>query len=394
MSNDTAAANAALPVIDTQAAAATVKEGVRDSSDWLSTHWKEVLIAMAVGTAIVLVLHAFRAFGKWLQHRQGRVGEFGSVLGRAIAQTNSFFMVTVAAKLVIGYAEAPDAVRTVVDFLFTVASVFQAAIWMRELLLGFIERRTEASTRHESLSSALGIIRILVSFALFAIATIVVLDNVGVNVTGLVAGLGVGGIAIGLAAQGIFGDLFAALSIIFDRPFRKGDSIAYDATSGSIENIGLKSTRIRAFTGEERIIANRNLLDKEILNHTQRVHRRGLFQIGVTYQTPPDVAERIPAMLREITEAKGCVFVRAGFTAFGASSLDFELEFDSEGSDYAAFYDARTAIGLAILRRFNDDGIEIAYPTQTTFTAAPDGRMVMPYPQVQPVQIEGDRQRG
>ena len=123
----------------------------------------------------------------------------------------------------------------------------------------------------------------------FAVALVVVLDNLGVNVTGLVAGLGVGGIAIGLAAQGIFADLFAALAIIFDRPFRRGDSISYDTTSGSVEAIGLKSTRIRGIDGEERVISNKNLLNKEILNNTQRNHRRAKFVIGVTYSTPPEV---------------------------------------------------------------------------------------------------------
>ena len=381
--------NSILPAIDTRTASDQISALTRDTLDWIGTHWLQLLIALGVGTAIVLAMHAARSFGRRLRERPGHAGEFGAVVGRALSHTNSFFMVMTAAKLVIGYAEAPAMLATTVTFLFTVAAVFQAAVWARELILGFVEHRTEASQRHgESLASAMGIIRLLVSFALFAVATIVVLDNLGVNVTGLVAGLGVGGIAIGLAAQGIFADLFAALSIIFDRPFRKGDSITYDTTSGSIEEIGLKSTRIRSFTGEERIIANRNLLDKEILNNTIRNHRRGKFAIGVTYQTDPEVAARIPAMLKEIVEANGSNFVRAGFVGFGMSSLDFELEFDSEGPDYAAFYDRRTAIGIAILRRFNADGIEIAYPTQTTFTAAPDGRLVMPYPSVQPVAIE------
>lgn len=381
--------NSILPPIDTSSASDQIAVLARDTLSWIGTHWLQVLIAVTVGTVIVLALHGARALGRRLRDRPGHVGEYGSIVGRALSQTNSFFMVMTAAKLVIGYAEAPPMLATTVTFLFTVAAVFQAAVWARELILGLVEHRTEASRRHgESLASALGIIRLLVSFALFAIAVIVVLDNLGVNVTGLVAGLGVGGIAIGLAAQGIFADLFAALSIIFDRPFRKGDNITFDDTFGTIEEIGLKSTRLRAFTGEERIIANRNLLDKEILNNTQRNHRRAKFVIGVTYQTDPDVAARIPAMLREIVEANDRTFVRAGFVGFGASSLDFEVEFDSDGPDYVAFYDGRTAIGIAILRRFNAEGIEIAYPTQTNFTAAPDGRLVMPYPAAAPAGAE------
>ncbi|WP_339548885.1 mechanosensitive ion channel family protein, partial [Pseudomonas sp. RA_35y_Pfl2_P32] len=138
----------------------------------------------------------------------------------------------------------------------------------------------------EAIGSAMNIIRLLVSFAVFAIAAIVVLDNLGVNVTGLIAGLGVGGIAIGLAAQGIFADLFAALAILLDRPFRRGDAISYDKSAGTVEAIGLKSTRIRGVTGEERIVANKQLLEKEIINNTQREYRRVVFTLGLVQWTP------------------------------------------------------------------------------------------------------------
>jgi small-conductance mechanosensitive channel len=261
--------------------------------------------------------------------------------------------------------------------------VLQAAVWVREIILGAIEHRTQSEHYSgEALLSAMGLIRLLVTFVVFAVAIVVVLDNLGVNVTGLVAGLGVGGIAIGLAAQGIFADLFAALAIIFDRPFRRGDSISYDTASGSVEAIGLKSTRIRGIDGEERVISNKNLLNKEILNNTQRNHRRAKFIIGVTYSTPPEVCSQIPAMLKEVVEANDKIFVRAGFTGFGASSLDFEVQFDSDGPDYANFYNGRTAVGIAILKRFNDEKIEIAFPTQVNMMAAPDGSVVMPYPEI------------
>ncbi|RJT23280.1 hypothetical protein D5I55_10705 [Chakrabartia godavariana] len=135
-------------------------------------------------------------------------------------------------------------------------------------------RATSGGDDDVNISSALGIIRLLVSFAVFAIATVLILDNLGVNVSGLVAGLGIGGIAIGLAAQGIFSDLFAALSIIFDKPFRVGDTITYSGkegmVTGTVEEIGLKSTRIRAITGELRIIGNTSLLAQEVTNYAGR----------------------------------------------------------------------------------------------------------------------------
>lgn len=374
------------PHLTAQALQQSATSFVDAGQAWVLANWLQILIALGVGAAIVALLHLVRHWGLKLCQRSTHPFGWGAIIGRAISLTSNWFMVALAAELVADYAGPPPVIAHTIQFFFTITAVFQAAIWAREIILNIIERRTEADGyASESLGTAMGIIRLLVTVALFTIAVVVVLDNLGVNVTGLIAGLGVGGIAIGLAAQGIFADLFAALSILFDKPFRKGDSISYDQTSGAIEAIGLKSTRIRSFTGEERIIANRNLLDKEIVNNSERVHRRQKWTIGVTYQTSPEVCATLPALFREVVEAGGATFVRAGFVGFGASSLDFELEFDTDGADYAHFYDVRSAIGIAILKRMNEAKIDIAYPTQTTFTAAPDGRMILPYPSVQPV---------
>ena len=201
------------------------------------------------------------------------------------------------------------------------------------------------------------------------------------NVTGLVAGLGIGGIAIGLAAQGIFADLFAALAILFDKPFRRGDSVRWDTTSGTVEQIGLKSTRVRAVTGEEVIISNKNLLDKELHNMARLNRRRIVQTFGLIYQTPPDVCARIPDICKEVVEScDKCSFVRCGMSGFGASSLDFALEFDVKSEVWQKVFDARSQVLIALLQRFNAEGIAFAYPTQTSFTAAPDGTLIMPYP--------------
>ncbi|MEG3179298.1 mechanosensitive ion channel family protein [Sphingomonas sp. LT1P40] len=354
---------------------------VNDSSIWLQSHWLQIVIAAAAAAAIIAILHLLRRWGmKLCENSTGPAG-WGTILGRAVARTGHFFIIMVAAKLVGGYANPPEMLTKTIDFLFTLAAVFQAAIWAREVILGAIEKKTESENYHgEALLSALGLIRLLVTFALFAIALVVVLDNLGVNVTGLVAGLGVGGIAIGLAAQGIFADLFAALAIIFDKPFRRGDKVFYDQTKGTVETIGLKSTRIRAFTGEMRIISNKQLLDKEIQNITARHHVRNKLVIGVAYETPPDVLEAIPAMLNEIVEAAGATPSRASYEAFNASSIDIVLEFDMPGDDVPGSNAARDRVVIGIMRKFAAEGIVIPYPTQTAYTAAPDGTIIMPYP--------------
>ncbi|MBU1257452.1 mechanosensitive ion channel family protein [Sphingobium xenophagum] len=359
----------------------------RSTSEWLSVHYVQIAIAIGAGILIYLALTALRQFGKRWRGDFGDPLGYTNVLGRAVARTTHFFMLMVAAKLVAGYADPPAALFKTIAFLFTIAAVLQGAIWAREIILGLIERKTLAEDgQGETLANAMGLIRVLVTFALFAIATIVVLDNLGVNVTGLVAGLGIGGIAIGLAAQGIFSDLFAALSIIFDKPFRRGETITYDTTTATVEKIGLKSTRMRAITGEKKVMSNANLLQKEITSYFTLDHRRIKFAIGVIYQTPPQLAAQIPDILKEIVEAHGGNFVRSGFVNFGASSLDFEVEFDVYLPDWDSIYQVRHKVGLAILQRFNDAGLEFAYPTQTTFTAAPDGQMIMPYAEVQPVR--------
>ncbi|MAP44856.1 MAG: mechanosensitive ion channel protein MscS [Sphingobium sp.] len=359
----------------------------RDTADWFAVHYMQILIAIGAAIVIYLLLATLKGLGKRYKGSRGDTIGYTNVLGRTVAKTTHFFMVMVSARLVAGYADAPPVVYRTIVFLFTIATVLQGAIWAREVILGLIERRTLAEDgQGETLANAMGLIRVLVTVALFAIAGIVVLDNLGVNVTGLVAGLGIGGIAIGLAAQGIFSDLFAALSIIFDKPFRRGESISYDTTTATVEKIGLKSTRLRALTGEKKVISNANLLQKEITSYHTLDHRRLKFAIGVIYQTAPDVAEQIPDILKGIVDDLGGTFVRSGFVGFGASSLDFELEFEVYLPGWDDIYKIRHNIGLAILRQFNERGIEFAYPTQTTFTAAPDGRMIMPYAEVQPVK--------
>ncbi|MFZ2996885.1 mechanosensitive ion channel family protein [Sphingobium sp.] len=375
----------ALPAMDVRPP--NIAEMWRSTGHWLEVHYLQILIALGAGVLIYLALAALRQYGKKWRGTRGDPMGYANVLGRAVSRTTHFFMLTVAARLVAGYASPPETVLKTVSFLFTIAAVLQCAVWAREIILGLIERKTLAQDGGgETLANAMGLIRVLVTFALFAIATIVVLDNLGVNVTGLVAGLGIGGIAIGLAAQGIFSDLFAALSIIFDKPFRRGEIIQFDQTTARVERIGLKSTRLRAMSGERKVVSNANLLQKEITSLQTLTQRRVTYAIGIIYQTPEDKADAIPDMLKVIVEAEGLIFVNAGIIAFGASSLDYQLNFDVPDPDHHDYFQMRHRIGLAIWKKFNAEGIEFAYPTQTSITAGPDGKAIMPYAEVQPVR--------
>ncbi|WDF73110.1 mechanosensitive ion channel family protein [Novosphingobium sp. KACC 22771] len=359
---------------------AMVQDLSNTTLNWISDYWLQIAISAAAAAAIMSLLFALRRWGRRNYDPLVGPASMRAVFAQVVMRTTTFFIVILAIRVVSKYSQMPDNLEHWMFVFFAIASVIQGAIWTRELILGLIEHRTSAKNfQGETILNAMGLIRILVSFTVFAIAAVVLLGNIGVNVTGMVAGLGVGGIAIGLAAQGIFADLFAALAIIFDRPFNRGDAISYGDSSGTIEAIGLKSTRIRAYTGELRVIANRNLLDKEVLNVSGRNHIRLPFMIGVAYETPPDTLERLPGILKELVEAEGGIAARAGFEKFGESSLDFALQVDVPGNDWPLAHDLRNRLLVAIMRRFAAEGISIPYPTQTTYTAAPDGRLIMPY---------------
>jgi small-conductance mechanosensitive channel len=363
------------------------REGIQSLIDWFVNNAANLPIGLAVAGVIVLVMIALRWFGSWLSLGDPDCLRWRGVIGRVFEKTTIFFMIATALDIVANYAAVPARIERLLDILFTIAFAFQGAIWARELILGVIGRRSGHDPNEATAGHVLAVTRLLISITLFALAIIVILDNLGVNVTALVAGLGIGGIAIGLAAQGIFSDLFAALSILFDKPFKRGDVIQFDATNGTVERIGLKTTRIRSVSGEQVVMANTKLLEREIRNFAGGRSRRSQLPFGLVYQTPPEQLEKVMSLAKAAVETrKGCSFVRCAILGFGPSSIDFELLFDSRTTDVNKQAGDRTAVALAVLRSFAEHGLEFAYPSQTTFTAAPDGTLIMPYPQVQPAK--------
>ncbi|MBI4230782.1 MAG: mechanosensitive ion channel family protein [Planctomycetes bacterium] len=204
--------------------------------------------------------------------------------------------------------------------------------------------------------------------ALWAGAAIFLLDNLGVNISALVAGLGIGGIAIAIALQTVLGDLFSALSIYIDRPFRPGDFIIVGDLMGTVEQIGLKTTRVRALGGEQLIFSNSDLTSSRVRNFQRMQERRVVFRLGVTYQTPLAAMREIPRWVREVIEgAGGTRYDRAHFASFGDSSLAIEIVYFVLSPDYNRYMDVQERINLALMERFEREGVEFAYPTQTLF---------------------------
>jgi len=357
------------------------REGVQALIDWFRANAAELPLALGVAAVIVLIMFGLRLGGAWLNAHDPDCRHWRGVIGRVLQKTSILFMVAAALDMVASYAAVPVKVERLFDIFFTVAFALQGAIWARELILGVITRKAGEDPAETAIGNAIAVIRVLVSVTLFALAIIVILDNLGINVTALVAGLGIGGIAIGLAAQGIFSDLFAALSILFDKPFKRGDVIQFDKSTGTIERIGLKTTRLKSVNGEQIVMANTKLLEREIHNFAAGRTRRLQLPFGLIYQTSPDQLDKVSSLAKGAVESrKNCTFVRCAILGFGPSSIDFELVFDSRTTDANKVAADRTAVALAVLRSFAEHKLEFAYPTQTSFTAAPDGTFIMPYP--------------
>lgn len=255
-----------------------------------------------------------------------------------------------------------------------VAILLQVALWASVAIDFWVAREKRRRLEQDVTTATLiGILRFVLKVVLWSILLLLALDNLGVDVTTLVAGLGVGGIAVALALQNILGDLFASLSIIMDKPFVVGDSIGVDDLSGTVENIGLKTTRVRSAGGEQIVFSNGELLKSRIRNWSRLAERRVVFAFGLPHPTPAAVVERLPALLRGAIEGRDRVrFDRAHFKGLGASSLDFEAVYWITSPDYNLFMDRQQEVNLAVLRILESEGVEIAGPNRV-MVAMPAG---------------------
>lgn len=220
----------------------------------------------------------------------------------------------------------------------------------------------------ETMERSLAGIRNVAKFLIWSLALIFLLDNMGFKISTVIAGLGIGGIAVGLAAQAVLRDIFSYFSILFDRPFDLGDFIIIGDYMGVVEHIGIKTTRIRSLGGEQVIFSNTDLTDSRVRNYKRMAQRRVIFKFGVIYATTAQQLKKIPSIIKEgiegIADAK---FDRAHFFSFGDFSLDFEVVFYITGSDYNKYMDIQQQINFAIKEGLEKHGIEFAYPTQTVY---------------------------
>jgi small-conductance mechanosensitive channel len=321
-----------------------------------------LVVLVPLGLALVRRRVA-RKWGALAERTQTRVDD--AFVGLITATRTWFFVMLgiIAASLVL---DVGDLVERRLRTVAVATALLQIGIWGSLAVRLAVRAHFVASDDDPARATGGTVLRLTATVVVWSVVVLMVLANLGVDVTALVAGLGIGGVAVALALQNILSDLFASISILLDRPFVVGDFIIVGDELGTVEKIGIKTTRVRSLSGEQLIFANNDLLTSRVRNYKRMQERRVVFRIGVLYETPADKLEAIPAMLRQVVEGtESTRFDRAHFAAFGDFSLVFEVVYHVLSSDFGVYMDIQQRINLAIYRRFEHEGIGFAYPTQT-----------------------------
>lgn len=295
------------------------------------------------------------------------------VVAKCIPRTRAFLLIALS---IWGGSQILELSARTNNFILhavIVLGIVQLGLWAGHAINLFVhETRARNIEKNPAAVTSLGAIAVLARGLVWLLVALLILANAGIEIAPLLAGLGVGGLALALAVQTILEDLLASFSIILDKPFVVGDFLIVDDLMGGVEHIGLKTTRIRSLSGEQLVFSNKELLNSRIRNFGRMKERRVVFAIGVTYQTPREKLGKIPGMIREAIESQpGTRFDRAHFHQFGDFSLDFETVYYVAVPDYNTYMDIQQGINLHIHESFEREDIEFAYPTQTLFLERP-----------------------
>lgn len=344
----------------------------RAAAAWPDVGWTELLPAMLAGLVTIIVIKAgLRLAIQRLRTLSQRTRtSFDDGLVGVLEQTNTVLIWIVG--LLVGLSMLPldDRWHGRVSQLWFAVVALQLGLWGQRavaLMLAAQQQRNHAgSGSGNALSATATLLGWGLRGALWVVIALAVLSNMGVNITAFVASLGIGGVALALAVQNILGDLFASLAIAVDKPFEVGDSITVGDVTGTVERVGLKTTRIRSLGGEQIVMSNAELLKRTVANFKRLQTRRVLFTFGVTYDTPADQVAAVPPLVKELIEADAKLeYVRAHFKGFGESSLNFEVVYRVLDPDYDVYMDRQQALNLALMRTLQERGIRFAFPTQT-----------------------------
>jgi small-conductance mechanosensitive channel len=294
---------------------------------------------------------------------------FDNIVAASLHRTRSWFILLLALRAASLFLEFPPRFWTMFALITVIGVLLQVAIWINAAIQAWLDFYTEKNLDEDAASvTTMMAVAFLGRVLVWAVVVLMALDNLGVDITALIAGLGIGGIAIALALQNILGDLFSSLSIVIDKPFVVGDFIIVGEQLGTVEKIGLKSTRVRSLSGEQLVFSNSDLLSSRIRNFKRMGERRVVFEFGVTYQTSREQLQRIPPAVRRLIDDEELArFDRAHFKEFGDFSLNFEVVYHVLRPDFNTYMDIQERINLGIYRELEEMGIDFAYPTQTLY---------------------------
>ena len=322
------------------------------------------IVALLVFAALLLLRRVIRShYRRLLATPETEIIE---VPLQVASRTTLLFMIVAAVFAAVQTLSAPPKLARFALTIFTIAAFWQFGLWATTAVIAALERkRNRGAGVDRAAASSLGLIGFIARTTIWGFVVLLTLDNLGIEIKPLLAGLGIGGIAVALAAQNILGDLFASLSITLDRPFVVGDALTVDDFSGTVEYIGVKSTRIRSVSGEQIIMTNANLLGSRIRNNTRLTERRVVLSIAVTPETTRAQLQKIPAILRSLIEAqRDTRFDRAHFARIGPTSFDVEAVYFVTTPDFNRHMDIQQEIQLGIIEAFENESIAFAYPSQ------------------------------
>ncbi len=333
---------------------------------WLS--WLTILVGAFIAALIVKVILSF--ISHRLRKLTGHVrSNWDSISLDIVDGLRTWVLFTWGVFLFSRSVEQNETLQKLILIVVVLASTYQAALWGLHLIKNWKHTVLEARSGSDpSSSSAIGLLYTTVQAIFLVVMVLIALSNLGVNISALIAGLGVGGIAVALAAQNVLGDLLASLSIVLDKPFVVGDFIITGKELGTVQHIGVKTTRLRSLSGEELVVSNKDLLESRIQNFKRMQERRVVQNFRILYSTPQEKLAQVPGWVKAAIEKQpGLRFDRCHLAKYGESSLEFEFVFYVLDPDYTRYMDLQQIVLLDIFKTFADEQIQFAHPSRSIY---------------------------
>ena len=340
--------------------------------------WQYQILGNTVGDfigatiAFIVFLFVFKIFQFVILRRLGILAEktktdIDDTLVKIVKSLRPPFYSFIAFYFAVQFLTLSSTLSKVLDSLLVIWVVYQVII-AAQILIEYIFVKALKNEEDKGAQGAFGVIKNVIGAVLWMLGILVILSNMGVNITSVIAGLGIGGIAIAFAFQNILEDLFSSFAILFDKPFKVGDFIVVGEHKGVVQKMGIKTTRLKSLGGEEIVISNKELTSARLQNFKKMEERRIGFNFGVTYETPTEKLKAIPGTVKDIIDSiENARFDRSHFSQFDDSALTFETVYYVTTSDYAVYRDIQQEINLCVKESFEKDSIDMAYPTQTIY---------------------------